>query len=327
MKRAIFMARLALKGGNMKTILTSIVAGSLLAALAIAQPSRSVDPAAQSHSRWTRTTARLPSDVPAVTTPNSMVYVVTNGLQFGAEDLRSGAFVPIGPGLPPEDAGVGLVRAPGGSLLTLAFSGDLIGIDSVTGAASLVGKTGLTDCSTPASPCGPSSAGFLGDVDRRLYATDFANNLYSVDPATAATRLIGLTGIPAIVGNPNIPNADGTFNVFDTNLFSFRGKLYAIFDGFKIDPNTGAATTIIPGTIYEINPKTGHATWIASTALGLTSVVRVGDTVYGFDALTGQIVTVDLTSGQTNAISQIDPAIIIAVCGATPAPATLGNGH
>jgi hypothetical protein len=95
----------------------------------------------------------------------------------------------------------------------------------------------------------------------------------------------------------------------------------------KIDPNTGAVTTIIPGAIYKIDSKTGQATWIASTALGLTSVVTVGDTVYGFDALTGQIVTVDMTSRQTNAISQIDPAIIIAVCGATPAPAALGNGR
>ena len=203
MKRAIFTGTLALKRGNMKTILTSIAAGSLLASLALAQPSRSVDPAAQSHSRWTRTTARLPSDVPAVTTPNSMVYVVTNGVQFGVEDLRSGAFLAIGPGLPPEDAGVSLVAGPGRSLLTLAFTGDLIGINPVTGAASLVGKTGLDDCSTPTSACGPNSSGFLGKVDGRLYATDFANNLYSVNAATAATRLIGLTGIPPIVGNPN----------------------------------------------------------------------------------------------------------------------------
>ncbi len=307
----------------MKTILTSIAGGSLLVALAFAQPSRSADPAGQSRGRWTRTTARLASNVPAVPSPNLMVYVVTNGVQFGVEDLRSGAFAPIGPGLPPGDAGVGLVPAPGRSLLTLAFTGDLIGVDPVTGAASLVGKTGLGDCSTPTSPCGPNSSGFLGKLGGSFYATDFANNLYSVDPATGATSLIGRTGIPAITGNPNIPNQDGTINVFDTNLFSFRGKLYAIFDGFKIDPNTGAATTIIPGAIYKIDSKTGQATWIASTALGLTSVVTVGDTVYGFDALTGQIVAVDMTSGQTNAISQIDPAIIIAVCGATPAPASV----
>ncbi len=309
------------------TILTSIAAGGLFAALAVAQPSRSADQAAQSRGQWTRTTANLRKDVPAVTNLNSMVYVVTNGLQFGAEDLRSGAFVPIGPGLPPQDAGVGLVPSPGRSLLTLAFTGDLIGVDPLTGVASLVGKTGLDDCSTPTSLCGPNSAGFLGKLGGSFYATDFANNLYSVDPETGAASLIGPTGIPAITGNPNIPNPDGTFNVFDANLFSFRGKLHTIFDGFKIDPNTGAATTIIPGAIYEINSKTGQATWIAYTALGLTSVVTVGDTVYGFDALTGEIVTVDMTSGQTNAVSQIDPAIIIAVCGSTPAPAALGNVH
>ena len=283
--------------------------------------------AAQSPGRWTRTTARLPGNVPAVTTPNLMVYVVTNGVQFGAEDLRSGAFVPIGSGLPPEDAGVGLVPGHGRSLLTLAFTGDLIGVDPVTGAASLVGKTGLGDCSTPTSPCGLNSAGFLGNHGGNLYATDFANNLYSVDPKTGATSLIGPTGIPAITANPNILNNDGSINVFDANLFSFHGKLYIIFDGFTINPETGAVATVVPGAIYEIDSKTGQATWIASTALGLTSVVTVGDTVYGFDALTGQIMTIDMTSGQTNAISEIDPAIIIAVCGATPAPGVQGNGH
>jgi outer membrane protein assembly factor BamB len=311
---------------KMKTILTSIAAASLLAGLAVAQPLPSAGPAAHPPGRWTRTTARLSTDIYAEASPNRMVYVVTNGLQFGTEDLRSGAFVPIGPGLPPEDAGVGLVRGPDRSLLTLAFTGDLIGVNPVTGAVSLVGKTGLDDCSTPTSPCGPNSSGFLGRLDGKIYATDFANNLYSLDPTTGATSLIGPTGIPAITGNPNLPNLDGTFNVFDANLFSFRGKLYAIFDGFKIDPNTGASTTIIPGAIYAIDHKTGQAIWIASTALGLTSVVTVGDTVYGFDALTGQIVTVDMSSGQTNAVTQIDPAIIIAVCGATPAPAALGNG-
>ena len=313
---------------KMKTILTSIAAASLLAGLTVAQPLPSADPAAHPPGRWTRTTARLSSDLYAEASPNRMVYVVTNGLQFGTEDLRSGAFVPIGPGLPPEDAGVALVRGPDRSLLTLAFTGDLIGVNPVTGAVSLVGKTGLTDCSTLASPCGPSSAGFLGKLGGKIYATDFANDLYSVDPATGATRLIGLTGIPPITGNPNIPNPDGTFNVFDTNLFSFRGKLYAIFDGFKIDPNTGAATTIIPGAIYEIDARTAKATWIAPTALGLTSVVTVDDTVYGFDALdgkNGEIVTVDMTSGETKPISPIDQTIIIAVCGSTPAPEALGN--
>jgi hypothetical protein len=327
MKSDLFIFQLA-GIQKMKTTLISIAAGSLLTGLAAAQPLLSADPAAHPPSRWTRTTASPVERSLGGDRPNLMVYIVTNGVQFGTEDLRSGAFVPIGPGLLPEDAGVGLVRGPGRSLLTLAFTGDLIGVNPVTGAASLVGKTGLTDCSTPVSRCGPSSAGFLGNVSGRIYATDFANNLYSVDPATGVTKLIGLTGIPPIMGNPNIPNPDGTFNVFDTNLFSFRGKLYAIFDGFKIDPNTGAATTIIPGAIYEIDSRTAKATWIASTALGLTSVVTVNDTVYGFDALTGkngEIVTIDMTSGEANPISPIDQTIIIAVCGATPAPQALEN--
>ncbi len=313
---------------RVKTILTSIAAASSLAGIAVAQPLPSADPAAHLPRRWTRTTARLSSDRYAETSPNRMVYVVTNGLQFGTEDLRSGAFVPIGTGLPPEDAGVGLVRGPGSSLLTLAFTGDLIRVNPVTGAVSLVGKTGLADCSTPTSPCGPNSSGFLGRLDGQIYASDFANNLYSVEPATGATRLIGLTGIPPITGNPNIPNPDGTFNVFDTNLFTFRGKLYAIFDGFTIDPNTGAATTIIPGAIYEIDARTAKATWIAPTALGLTSVVTVDDTVYGFDALegkNGEIVTIDMTSGETKPVSPVDQTIVIAVCGSTPAPEALGN--
>jgi hypothetical protein len=312
---------------KMRTILISIATASLLAGIVGAQPLPSADPAAHRPGRWTRPTARLSSDLRAEE-GNGMVYVVTNGVQFGTEDLRSGAFVPIGSGLPPEDAGVGLVRRPDRSLLTLAFTGDLIGVNPVTGAASLVGKTGLTDCSTPASPCGPNSAGFLGKLGGKIYATDFANNLYSVDGETGATRLIGLTGIPPITGNPNIPNPDGTFNVFDTNLFSFRGKLYAIFDGFKIDPNTGAFTTIFPGAIYEIDSRTAQATWIASTALGLTSVVTVHGTVYGFDALqgkNGEIVTIDMTNGETKPVSPIDPEVIIAVCGSTPAREVFGD--
>jgi len=269
--------------------------------------------------RWMHPAARVPGDLPATAAANLMVYVVTNGVQFGTEDLRSGAFVPIGPGLPPEDAGVGLVPGRGRTLLTLTFSGDLIGIDPITGAASVVGKTGLGDCSTPVSPCGLNSAGFLGNLGGNLYATDYANNLYSVNPATGAATLIGPTGIPAITGNPNIPNSDGSINVFDANLFSYRGKLYTIFDGFSINVATFSVAPIFPGTIYEIDTKTGQATRIASTILGLTSVATVSDTVYGFDALTGKIVTIDMTSGQTTALSQIDPAIIIAVCGSTPA--------
>jgi len=297
----------------MKTVLTSVLAGSLLATFAVAQPSRSAPAAStvtQIHGRWTRTTPR-PMSVITSSDPNLLVYVVTNGRQFGVEDLRSGAFAPIGPGLPPEDAGVGLVPSPGKPLLTLAFTGDLIAIDPATGASSLFGATGLGDCSAPASPCGPNSAGFLGNLGGKLYATDFANNLYSLDPKTGAAKMIGPTGIPAYTFDPNI--------FYDESLFSFRGKLYANFETVSFDPNTGGITPVIPDALYEIDTKTGKAAWIAPTLFGLITIATVNDTVYGFDGATGQIVHIDMTTGQTTPVAEIDPAIIIAVCGAIPA--------
>src|SRR5215472_15557257 len=203
---------------NMKTILTSIVVGSLLSTFTMAQPSPSVaagnglgaracseiqpassrvDAAAQPCRRWglADRAAHLRGDDSASAQSRLLVYVITGGSQFGALDLRSGAFVPIGPGLPP-DVGGGLVPGRGGSLLTLSFSGNLDAVDPATGQTVRVGATGLGDCSTPASPCGLNSAVVIGHLDDTYYATDFAQNLYSVNPRTGAAKLIGSTGIP-----------------------------------------------------------------------------------------------------------------------------------
>jgi hypothetical protein len=84
------------------------------------------------------------------------------------------------------------VRSLGTSLLTLAFSGNLDAIDRFTGRTSVVGATGLRDCSVPGS-YDPNCANVIGRLGDRFYATDFANNLYSVDPATGAATLIGPT--------------------------------------------------------------------------------------------------------------------------------------
>jgi len=46
--------------------------------------------------------------------------------------------------------------------------------------------------------------------------------------------------------------------------------------------------------------------------------VNVNDTIYGFDAFTGQVVTIDLTTGQTTHVSDMDPDASVIV-GATPA--------
>src|SRR5215831_793205 len=132
----------------MKRIAITIAAGTLLAAFASAQPA-------------------------PVSNRNLLTYVLTNNsrtreVKFGAVDVGSGAFLEIGTGLP-GDLGHALMPAPGSSLLSLAVSGDLYSIDLRMGLASKVGATGLGDCSTPASPCGPNSAVTLGYVGGKYY--------------------------------------------------------------------------------------------------------------------------------------------------------------
>ena len=282
----------------MKRIAITIAAGSLLAAFASAQPTR-------------------------VSNQNLLTYVLTNNPQtgaakFGAVDMGSGAFLEIGPGLP-ADLGHGLMPAPGSSLLSLAVSGDLYSIDLRMGLASKVGATGLGDCSTPASPCGPNSAVTLGYVGGKYYALDFSQNLYSVDPVTGATKLIGPTGIPAITIVPgSIDPATGKLNLYFESLFSFRGKLYANFDTSQFDFSNGSLTAVIPAALYEIDPATGVAHMIAPTDVGLLTIVNVNETIYAFDAAHRRFVALDLKTGQTEPVSNIDPSAGL-VCGATPA--------
>src|ERR1700733_10465631 len=113
-----------------------------------------------------------------------IVYVVTGNQQFGTVNLATGAFTQIGPNTPEGEDG--LVPGPNGSLLTLTFSGNLDSINPATGLTSVIGATGLADCSNfPVSPCGPTSANELAVYKGTIYATDISNNLYTVNPLTA----------------------------------------------------------------------------------------------------------------------------------------------
>ena len=70
-----------------------------------------------------------------------------------------------------------------GSLFTLAFTGTLNSINPATGVATVIGPTGLVDCSVPPlSLCGPKSASAFASVGGRLYATDFAKNYMELTP-------------------------------------------------------------------------------------------------------------------------------------------------
>jgi hypothetical protein len=207
-------------------------------------------------------------------------------------------------------------------LLSLGFDGNLIAIDPVTGQTSVVGATGLGDCSTPVSACGPNSALWIGLVNGHYYVTDFANNLYSLDPKTGGIKLIGPTGIPGLTAPPFSENPDGSVNVFGDSLFGFRGKFYAYFSTLALNFADGTFRALVPGEIYEIDPATGHRTPVAPTKTTLSAIVTVNDTVYAFDGVTGQVLSLDPTTGQTTPVTSLDPAaaVIAGAALARPAP-------
>jgi hypothetical protein len=251
-----------------------------------------------------------------------LVYVV-NGEQFGSVDLGTGAFNPIGPGTP--QGADGLVPGPNGSLFTLTFSGDLDSINPATGVLSRIGATGLADCSTLTSPCGPTSSDAIAALGGTIYATDFNNDLYTVNPLTGAATLIGATGIPAVTFIPDatIPGGD-TFDGFDESLFSAGGNLYATFDTINIEPNPFTVTPIISPDLYEINPLTGHATLIGPTTLTLGAAVNVDGTIYAFENMNSQVLALDVANGGTSFVSNFDPAAgIIDGAAQTPEPASI----
>jgi hypothetical protein len=285
----------------MRMILSSILASSLLATLSVAQPSRSAAFEKSVHQASGHN--KLPkNDVSA--------YVVTATSQFGTVDLRTGEFVliPVSANLAKLGIGSGLIQGPGRSLLSLALSGDLYKIDPFTGEVSLVGNTRLADCSASGSYA-PNCANFIGRLSESYYVTDFANNLYSLDPHTGCTRLIGPTEVPPLTFAPftEDPGLPGSFDVYAESLFSVHRnrKLYALFSTTAVNNETGTNTPLIPATIYQIDHVTGKTTLVTVTNPCLSSIVDVNDRIYAFDAFEGQVVTLNLANGHTKTVSAV----------------------
>jgi len=239
---------------------------------------------------------------------NKAVYVVTAAQQFGTVDLETGAFQAIGPGTPEVD--FNLVHGPNGTLYSLgSFTGSLVSIDPETGATTVIGPTGLG-----------TNAFSLAAAGGRLYLTDFQNNLYSVDASTGHATLIGPTGMPP---DPHVPftfNADGTFNLCDEILLGVGDKLYATFDSYRLNTTTLAMDFLVAPDLWEIDPRTGVATLVASTSPNMDALVRVDGRFYafrlqitGFSSTVGpeainQLLTLDLENGGTDFVRDIDPA-------------------
>lgn len=245
----------------------------------------------------------------------NLVYVVDFNSQFGAVNLSTGAFKPIG--APTPEPLANLVWGHDGSLLSLSASGNLDKINPLTGETTVIGQTGLG-----------YNAFDLAAVRGKLYATDFSNNIYSVDPQTGASTLMRATGMPPDPQVPFSQNSDGTINLCDETLYAWHGKLYATFDSFKVDPNTLIITPWVNPALYEIDPSTGEAELIGPTRLGLGATVAKDGKFYAIESeivgwnqygpiAQNQLYTLDLRTGATEYVRDLDSSEG-AIFGATP---------
>jgi hypothetical protein len=238
----------------------------------------------------------------------SLVYIEGGGGAFGTLNLQTGVFQQIGPGL--TDVGTGLVQQANGSLLTLGYDGTLDSINPVTGVET-VGPQALGDCSNyPVSPCGGNSALAFGSLNGTLYATDFAGNLYTINPVTGQAMKVGSTGLAQVNFVPGFPNpSTGTWTGVDESLFTAGGKLFANEDFVTIDPTSPnpVVGVVLADDLYQINTTTGQATLVAPTLTPLNAFVNEDGTVYGFDGNVGQVVSLNVTNGNWATVSGYDP--------------------
>jgi len=257
----------------------------------------------------------------------SPVVYVTNGMQFGAIDAGTGMFQQIGPDYP--EGSEGLALGPNGRFFAVGFSGNLFSIDPATGITTLVGPTGMDDCSTPSSPCGRTANLTIGNFGGKLYATDFDNNLYTVDPITGAASLIGLTGIPGVPFVPGI-SSDGKLNIYEQTLFGAGGQLYSTFTAFVLDLGTGSVVDMAAAAaLYRIDPLTAAATLVAplsgpNSVLAINGIFAANGTLYGFDNFSSHVVNLDLQTGAVAFTGDVDPSagIIRGAQAETPEPAS-----
>lgn len=248
-----------------------------------------------------------------------------SAVYYGTIDLKTGAFHQVGPNAPPEGL-FGLVGGDSGTLIALTYASNLERFNPTTGLTTLIGPTGLGDCATVTSPCGPTSGNTIGGLGGKIYATDFQNSLYGVNPATGKATLIGLSGMPGIPFVPASTNPDGTLNLYDEAIFGSGGKLYITFDAFVFDPNRGTMQSVITPGLYELDPATAKAALVGPTDQGIGAVVNVDGTLYVFSDLDLGIYTLDAGTGKMTFTGvRFDPAagVIQGAWAATPEPGSI----
>jgi len=239
-----------------------------------------------------------PKDAAATPSPAPLAFVVTtNGdfsnpiSQVGILDIAGGFFYPLANLTAPP---VGIARDADGLLYAIDYHNDLVRINPLTGKVTIIGPTGLT---TP-GPVGAAIDVFTSLGTGEMFLLDFQNDLYSVDKDTGKATRIGSTGIPLI----------------NTIFYgtSFAGDCNSLYFTVEVDDDNG--NTLVPATLYKIDPRTGASKSVGSTASFMGGSGFIGNKLYGFkidESLIGgsigpQVLGIDVTSGKSSTVSNLN---------------------
>jgi len=242
----------------------------------------------------------------AVANAAPFLYVNSDQRQFGIVDLATGGYTHRG-NTPDVLLGLGI---NGGTLYAIDTLDRLVSVNPGNAATAVIGPTAITG-SGPIPGFGAVTS-FTSLTSGDLFAFDWSNNLYSIDPDTGASTLIGSTGIPQL---------SGPFGSIATA--GDASSLYLVIMEVS-DPDLA---TLIPGSLYRIDPNTGASTLITDglPQLPFGGAAFANGSVFAFrNSLGGilppqQIWQLDRLNGTVLSVSDHDPALGD-VFGATQAP-------
>jgi hypothetical protein len=234
---------------------------------------------------WCVTLLALACVWPGNARANDVEYAITTANELGTIDFQTGVFTLLGT-VPISSGGSfgNITRMPGGLVYGSDTKGRLLLIDPIALKNSYVGNLS-------------SGSVALGNINVSVFRPDGImfnitykdNQLYTVDPKTAAATLVAtMTGQGFAM----------TENWFDLK-FDSAGHAYLLSRNF----------------LYWLNASTGQLTLLGPTGFNIYALGIEGATLYGFTT-DGRIVLLDTSTGAGTKVVATESCAhpIVAVC-------------